>query len=143
MTTTDLPTGADSLDNGVDHANYRFNLRHRNTTTGQHMRAVDHGHSTYLPVGDPLLYAARELDYHTGHKPVLVWDGGQYLGLHITGNGYYHLLADHMGGKPQLLVLYQDRGSVYTAGTVHRILMRQDFNDWQQLAEAAGAIDLR
>lgn len=145
MTTTDyVPTGADSFDNGVDHANYRLNLRHPGADTGQHLRAVDAGvYPTYLAVGDRLLYAARGLDHYTGHKPVLVWDGGQYLGLHIQGNGRHHLLADDMAGQPMLLVLYETSGGVYHAGTISEVLMRHTFEDWPQLAKAAAAIDLR
>lgn len=124
MTTTDyVPTGADSFDNDVDHANYRLNLRHPGADTGQHLRAVDAGvYPTYLAVGDPLLYAARGLDHYTGHKPVLVWDGGQYLGLHIQGNGRHHVLADAMTGKPQLLVLSRQLAASTTLGPSARCL---------------------
>lgn len=133
MNTTTYPYNQD-----VDYDAYRFTVVPEADNVERH--------TTLLNAVEPIttgeqednewMEAARQLHHHTGHKPVMVHDGGHYIGLHVPGRSRYSLLADSMGGTPTLLVLQHGHYDQQL------VLMRQSFADWTLLARAAAAVKL-
>ena len=105
----------------------------------QHLASMDWAAVDLTTGTGELDYAARQLHHYTGVQAALVGDGGAVLALHLWGSTSYRILADDMGGQPTMTVLRLDG----IAQPEWRLVFQVTFDRWQDLAQAAAAIDLR